>query len=346
MAKARKEGPSFEELGQSLRRKKFAPLYFFYGEEDFLIEEAIDLLITQALDESTKSFNLDIVYGGETDAKRIVSLASSFPMMAERRVVVVRDFEKTANRDALEPYIGRPAPTTSLALVGSKPDLRLKLYKSIRENGVVAEFKQLYENEIPAWIKSRIAHLGKDISLEACQLMQLYVGRSLREIQNEIDKLFVYIGDEKSIGVDHVNSVVGVTRQYNVFELQKAIGQQNSARSQEILESMMNSGESPIGIVVMLTRYFQKLWLLQEMRTAQNSDYQLASVLGVSPFFVGEYAAAAKKFSSDQIKQCFVALIETDEALKTSSMDQRLAMTLLVYRLIRSEPVLKKAVIH
>src|ERR1051326_930775 len=236
MAK-KKEGPSFEQLASTLRQKQFAPLYLFYGEEDFLIEQAVNLLIGEAVEESTRSFNLDVVYGGETDARRIVSLASAFPMMADRRVVVVRDFEKTSNRDSLEPYVDRPSPSTSLALVGSKPDMRLKLYKSIREHGVVIEMKQLYDNEIPGWIKRRVAELGKDISLEACQLMQLYVGRSLREIQNEIDKLFVYVGDQKKVGVEHVNKVVGVTRQYSVFELQKAIGQQNMARSQEILES-------------------------------------------------------------------------------------------------------------
>jgi len=328
---------STEQFERTLHRKNFSSVYFFYGEEDFLIEEAVDLLTKAALDESTKSFNLDIVYGGEVGAKEVVALASSFPMMGERRVVIVRDFDKLSNKEPLLPYLESPSPSTCLVLISLKPDFRQKIFRVLEKQTIIMEFSQLYESDIPAWIQQRVKKLGKKITGEACQLMQNYLGRSLREAQNEIDKLFIYVGEKQVIDAEDVHSVVGKSKQYNIFELQKAIGQRNIGRSLEILESMLNVGESPTTIIVMLTRYFQKLWLLQELQHNTSSEYQLAATLRMSSFFVRDYIHAARKYSSSQIEHCIKILTEADETLKFTTQDPKLVMTLLLYELFRAD---------
>src|SRR5258707_279654 len=176
---------SSASVEQSIERGEFSPIYLFYGEEDLLIEETLQLLIESAVDERSRTFNLDVLYGSETDSSRIAALALSYPMMAERRVVVVREFDKLSNKDTLLSYILKPSVTTSLVLIASKPDFRLKFYKAAKEQGTAIEFKPLYESNIPQWINKRVERLGKSISPEGCQLMLSYVGRSLREIQNE-----------------------------------------------------------------------------------------------------------------------------------------------------------------
>ncbi|HEV8537348.1 MAG TPA: DNA polymerase III subunit delta [Bacteroidota bacterium] len=327
-------------LERAIEKKDFAPIYLLYGEEELLLEETLQQLINAAVDEATGSFNLDIVYGNEIEGTRVASLASTFPMMAERRVVVVREFDKLANKDSLIPYLDRPSPSTSLVLVAAKPDFRLKFYKSVKEKGVAVEFKQLYDSDIPRWINKRVTRLGKSISVEACQLMQSYVGRSLREIQNEIDKLMIYVGERASIEVGDISALVGVSRQFNVFELQNAVGARNATRALEILEHMLDAGEQPIGIIVMLTRYVQKLWVLRDCVARGMSDQAIAGVLKISPkaaYFLEAEKRAAGKFSDSEIERCFTFLRRADERLKTSDGDAKLIMTLLLYHIVRPD---------
>ena len=334
MSRANDSTTTFERLEGLLRKKSFEPLYLLCGEEDFLIDETVNILIHEALDESTRSFNLDVLYGSDVDAKDIVSLASSFPMMSDRRIIIVREFEKTSAKDLLLPYVERPSATTSLVLISSRPDFRQKLYKSLKEHSTVGEFKQLYDTEIPGWINKRIRAMGKTANMEACQLLQNYVGRSLREIQNEIEKIFIYVGEKKSINVEDVNRVVGLSRQNNIFELQNALGVQDIGRSLEVLQNLLRSGESPVGMIVMLTRYFQKLWLSQELMMKNVAEGQIASALGISPFFAKDYLSAAKRFPGHHLTQCFGSLMEADEMLKSSRMDHAIIMTLLIHKLL------------
>lgn len=338
MAKERSKQVDVEVLEASFKEKNFLPLYLFSGEEDFLIDEALDLLVRHAVDESTRSFNLDILYGGDVDARDVVTRASSFPMMADRRVVIVREADKLtssdSNREILLRYVGNPSPTTILVLVLPKADLRLAVFKAFQQNGAVIEYGRLYEEKIPAWVSKRVKAMGRRITEEACQLMPMYVGTSLRDIQNEIEKLLIYVGDKRIIEADDVTAVAGMSKQFNVFELQKAIGQRNLSRSMNILDRMLDAGEHPVGIVTMLTRYFQKLWVLPSLRRQSLARYELASQLSVNPFFLREYVAAAERFSAEEIERSFAALIEADETLKSSG-EPKLVMTMLIHRLIR-----------
>jgi len=336
MAKSRTSSPSLEDLEATFRKKSFSPLYLFHGEEDFLVEQAVQMLIEAALDEQSRSFNLDVVYGSGIEAKDVVSVVSQFPMMGERRVVIVKEVDRIANKEALVPIVEHPIATTVCAFVSSKPDFRVKFFKSFGQQGTVVEFKRLYESEIPRWIIAEVRKLGKTIDADAAQLMLAYVGRSLREVRNEIDKLFTYVGAKSTITSDDVNSVVGMSKQYNVFELQKAVGQKRLGSALEIATRMLESGESALGMVIMLTRYFQKLWLLKELTGKETAE--LASLLQVSPFFLRDYQEASRNFGDREIEACFGSLLETDERLKLSG-DPTLLMTLLLYRIIRPSTV-------
>jgi DNA polymerase-3 subunit delta len=342
MAKGKTEALTYDEVEASFRKKNFSPLYLFHGEEDFLVEETVQTFINHAVDESTKNFNLDIVYGSETDAKSVAALASSFPMMGERRVVIVREFDKLTNKDPLIPYIEHPSPSTSLLFISPKPDFRVKVFKLLKEKSTVVEFKQLYDNAVPNWINHRVEKLGKHISPEASQLMQSYVGRSLREIENEIKKLFIYIGEKGTIDVDDVHTIVGMSKQYNIFEMQQALGAKNLSRALEIVHHMLGVGESAIGIIVMLTRFYQKLWLIQDGLARKVSKEEIAGMLRLSPkqmYFLDAEIQSARRYSPEQLENCFIALLEADERMKTSQGSDTLIMTLLIHSLLREKQV-------
>ncbi len=341
MAKRSTTALGFGDVESSFRKKDFAPLYLFYGEEDLLVNEAVDLLIRNAIDDATRQFNLDILYGSEIGAAELVSLAATFPMMSERRVIVVREFDKLPGRDALLPYIERPSPTTSLVLTALRPDFRVKIFKVLAEKATTVEFGRLYDNEILQWITRRVESLGKNVSPEAAELIPAYVGRSLREIQNEIDKLVIYVGGKRSISVGDVNAVVGMSKQFNIFELQNAIGSHNPARAHEILEHMLDAGEGATGMVIMLAKYFQKLWLIQDCLERKVPKQEIAAALRLSPkqlYFLENELRVAKAISRHEIEESFRALAQADERLKTSGGEEKMVMTLLLHQILAREP--------
>ena len=262
-------------------------------------------------------------------------------MMAERRVVAVREFDKLSNKDPLLSYLGHPSPTTSLVLLSSKPDFRLKIYKTIKESALLVESKPLYESEIAPWIEQRVHQRGKKISLRACQLVQNYVGRSLREIHNEIEKLFIFVGDRKMIEDNDVNEVVGMSRQYNVFELQNAVGMKDLSRALEISGHMLDAGEQAVGLVAMLARYLQKLWIIREALARQSSKEDIATMLNISPkqmYFLDADLQKARKFTLKELEEGFLLMRDADVRLKTSNGEAKLVITLLFYHLIKGAP--------
>lgn len=329
-----KEGITYEALCTKLRQKELAPVYLFFGEEDFLASEATDMIIAGALTPTEKEFNLDVVYGSEADARDIMSHASSFPMMAERRVVVVREFDKLQNKELLTSYIEHPSLTTSLVLVSTKPDFRKKPFTAAKKQAVVVNFAPLKDEKVPGWIMARVEQSGRRIDPDAGRLLASYAGASLREVQSELDKLFLYIGERSAITTGDVTTVVGISRDFNVFELQRAIGQKNMERSVMILERMLASGESPIMIIVMLTRYFTALWKLSDLRRRRVPEKQQAEETGLHPFYMREYMEALGLYSSSDVERAFLALIEADEQLKSSGQGDGLTMNLLLIKLM------------
>lgn len=331
---------TYSEFQQSLKPDRFAPIYLFHGEEDFLIEEGVQLLMEKALDEGTKGFNLDVVYGSKVDAKDVVSHASSFPMTGPRRVVVVKEFEKLVSteiaKEIIAAYINKPLESTVLVLVSLDPDFRRKPFTDLKKRAESVECKPLYNNQVPAWIGDRIRKQGREASAEACRLIQAYVGNSLRSLQNEIDKLFVFIGDRTKVTVEDIAAVVGATKGYTIFELQNAIGRKDPKEAVKIIERMLEVGQSPQMIIVMLTRFFTQLWKLTDVKARRMSELETAREIGVPQYYVKQYMEFRSNFDTAHIERNFQVLLEADTVLKSTSRDPHLVLDLLVLSLIQT----------
>ncbi len=317
-----------QDFYSALRQKKFAPVYFFYGEEDFLIDEAVDSLIAEVLPEESRSFNLDVLYGNEVDARDVVAHANSFPMMADRRVVILREYERLDEDELVHSYVENPCPTTVLVLVSKKTDA------AIRGKAATVEFRRLYDSDLPAWITERSSLYGKRISRDASELLIMYVGGSLRALDSEIEKITVYVGEKKAINSEDVAAVVGVSKSYNVFELTKAVGDRNLKRSLEILERMMEVGEYPPLMVAALTKHFMTLLKLAEGRRRKMSEGEIAASIKSPPRRIGEYMSQLRQYSSADLEKSFAPLARADEKLKFTSEDPRSVMTVLLHELI------------
>ncbi len=167
-------------------------------------------------------------------------------------------------------------------------------------------------------------------------MIHAYVGNSLRSLQNEIDKLFIFVGDRTQITADDVTTIVGASKGYTIFELQNAIGRKDTKEAMRIIERMMEVGQSPQMIIVMLTRFFNQLWKLSDLGVRRIAESDIVREIGIPPYFVRQYMEFHSNFAAEQIEQNFLSLLDADLALKTTSRDPRLVMDLLVLSLIQS----------
>jgi DNA polymerase-3 subunit delta len=337
---------TYTEFLQSVKAARFAPIYLFYGDEDFLIDEGVQLIIGKTLDDGTRGFNLDVVYGTKVEATDVVAHASSFPMMSGKRVVVVKEFEKLATTDTakevMAAYINNPLESTILVLVSFEPDFRRKPFTDLKKKAELVECKPFYDNQIPGWIAERVRHQGREANPEACRLIQAYVGNSLRSLQNELDKLYVFIGERKNITAEDVAAVVGATKGYTIFELQNAVGRRDAKDAIMILERMLENGQSPQMIIVMLSRFFTQLWKLTDIRARKMSDQELAREIGVPLYFVKQYLEFRTNYSVGQIERNFKSLLEADTTLKSTSRDPRLVLDLLIVILLQESTAVER----
>lgn len=337
MAKA--QGQTYEDLLTHLAKKNFFPVYLLHGEEDFLIGEGSEAIVQAALADDQRGFNLDVLYGGEADTRDVVSHASSFPMTAERRVVVVREVERLSQPDILANYIEHPSPSTCLVLTSSKPDFRKKPFLTAKKHAFVVECKPLWENQVPAWITRRVKKEKREIHPDAASMLAAYVGTSLRELSNELEKLFLFIGDRKSIGVDDVAAVVGVSKEFSIFELQWAIGMKDTRKATEVLERLMESGEQPVVMVAIMTKFFQTVWKLLDARRRNVPPAEQLMQAGAF-MFQEKYREVASRFTVREVEDAFLALSEIDEKLKTSGGDPKLLVQTFIVRTTRQhDPV-------
>src|SRR5690606_11208972 len=336
---ASKTGAAYDDLATAFRHRHLQPLYFFFGEEGFLMDELQGLLIEHALAPHERDFNLDVVFGPEASAPAVLAQCGQYPMMAERRVVVVRSFEKLDENRLFTSYAERPNPhAVVLLLCSAKPNLTQHPYRALKAHAVWAEFKPLYDRQLPGWIAARLKAKGYKPEGAAAQMIAEAVGTDLRSAAAEVDKLVAYVGEQKAVTEEDVVRAAGHSREHNVFELQKAVGLGEYAHALAVCEALLgqasNRRSEAIGIVAMLSAYFTRLWKLSACLPQRLPEAEMARHIGVSPFFLREYLTAVRRFRAAELARAFEALLAADDELKGGSeRDARLVLTLTLARL-------------
>jgi DNA polymerase III subunit delta len=331
-----KKGPTYQDLKRVLKGEP-PPVIVLHGEEDFLIEQMQDEVIDRVLGDQDRSFNLDMLYGSDIDGADLIARASAFPMMADRRVVVVREVDhvKKDDLDLLANYVKSPSSSTVLLLTGAKVDFRKKAFAAVASTGNAYACNPLYERDAVEWAVAAVRKDRRTIDDEAAATLVARVGTSLRELRNELDKLYLFAGDRTALTASDVGQVVGQSREISPFELQKAVGTRDVGRALWLTERLLESGEKIPGLIAILSRYFMLVWKLQSLTAGRGrgDDGSLAAELGVSPFFLKDYRIAAENFSMPEVESAFLLMSEVDVRGKTSGTDQFLLMTGLIVRL-------------
>jgi len=329
---AAKEQKSSASLFKSLQDKNFFPVYLFYGEEEYLIEEYTDAVLSAVLQPGDADFNLDILYANDCDGAAIVNAAASFPMMADARVVVVKDFHALNEKSLslLLKYVEKPSATTRLLLCSSELRAASAVIKKLTPYGFSLEAKPLYDNQIPPWIKNQLQKRGYTISDEAVAMLQANVGNSLRRLLSEIDKIELHLQGRKDIHIEDVETVVGLSKEFTVFELSDAVAEKKIKKSLRILNRLIDLGEPPIAILAMLTRHFVIIAKAKEMAAAKTQRDEIAKTLKIHTFFIDKYIHQTQLFTREHLTHIFSLLLNADQALKSSYQKPRLVLELLI----------------
>jgi len=298
---------------KDIKKGSYQPLYFIHGDEPFYIDQ-LTQAVDNILDEGEKAFNHVTLYGRDVDFKAVMDHARQFPMMSSHRVVILKEAQTMRSIDQLASYIENPAPQTVLLIAYKKDrfDKRTKFAKALAKHAVMLESKKLYQNKVPGWINNYVADKGLHIHPKASAILAEHIGADLAKLSNELDKICINLKGDEIIDFDMIMDQVGINRDFNVFEFRSALGKKDLPKAMQIANYFGDNSKShPIQMILpSVFAYF--LQIFQAKSFTGGSDAQLARAIGVNPYFVSEYKAAAKMFQLEHIKHIFSKLSETD----------------------------------
>ena len=304
-----------KQIVSNIKKGDIAPIYFLTGEEPYYIDKIAEYIEKNALTEEERGFNQVVLYGKEVTIEDIVSNAKRYPMMAERQVVIVKEAQHLSRTiENLVSYADQPQPSTILVLCYkyNKLDKRKKLYKSIKKAGVIFEGKKLYENQVGDWIKKSLHSRGYGITFKAANLLVEFLGTDLGKIDKELEKLCLVVPKGVEINPEVIESNIGISKDYNNFELKKAIGERDVEKATRIVNYFaQNPKDNPFVLTVTLLYSFF-IQLLSYHGLKDHSPKSVSTALGIRPFFVSEIQTAARNYPMRRVSEIISGLRELD----------------------------------
>ncbi len=307
------------ELPKVLERNGLSPLYAVVGEEDYLRDRAVAALRGAVLgSEIGTGFNDDTFYGDEASVDDVLACAAEMPVFAARRIVLFKAAEKVPAPDGekLLSYLAEPNETTTLVLVASKLDGRLKWTQTLMKRAMVVDCAPLRDVQLPAWIRQEAATLGMRLEDDAALLLKDVAAESLYALRRELEKLAAYVPSERAAQAADVETLRGTETGASVFDLTAAIGAHDHGRALRILARNLENGEAPLRILGALVWQYRRLWKVKDQLAAGGRDAEAARTLRMDP---GRVRAFLNQFSDRHLPQAFQWFMETDGRLKGGS---------------------------
>ena len=302
-----------KQIVNDIKKGEIKSVYFLMGEEAYYIDAISNFIESTILSEEEKGFNQMVLYGRDVSIDDIVSHAKRYPMMAERQVIIVKEAQDLSRTiEGLVAYVENPQPTTVLVFCYKYKtlDKRKKLSKTIAKNAVLFESKKLYENQVPDWIRRVLSGRGHTITPKAAQMLVEFLGNDLAKINNELQKLQLIMQPGEQITPQLIEENIGISKDFNNFELQKAIGEKNVKRAFAIMQYFhQNPKKNPLVMTVaLLYGFFAKLLKYHSLSNKGDA----AKVLKVSPYFVKDYQVAARNYPMKKVSAIISSIRDID----------------------------------
>lgn len=302
-------------LINDIKNGNYKPIYFLMGEEPYYIDKISEYIENCVLNESEKEFNQLVMYGRDVSIEEIVSAAKRFPMMSNHQVIIVKEAQDLSRTiDKIESYASQPQPSTILVFnyKYKKLDKRKKVYKVIAKNGLFFESKKLYENQVSEWIRKVLGGKKYQIEPKAAQMLVEFLGTDLSKINNELEKLVSVLSKETIINPVHIEENIGISKDFNNFELRKAIGSKGILKANQIIKYF---GENPknnplVMTISLLNSFFTQLLMYHGLN--DKSKASVAKNLGVNPYFVEDYVVASRNYPMRKVSKIITLLRDSD----------------------------------
>jgi DNA polymerase III subunit delta len=298
-----------------IKQGNIKPIYFLMGEEPYYIDKITEFIENNVLTEEEKGFNQMVLYGKDVSIDEVVSNAKRYPMMSYRQVVIVKEAQELSrNIEKLESYAENPQPTTVLVFAYKYKtlDKRKKVTKVLEKAGVVYESKKMYDNQVGDWIKRLLSGKGYGIEPKAAAMLVEFLGNDLSRISNELDKLMIILPQGSSISPKVIEDNIGISKDYNVFELRKAIGERDELKAYKIAEYFsQNPKDNPLVMTVGLVfGFFSQL--LQYHGLKDKNPSNVAKLLRINPYFVKDYDIALRNYPMRKVSAIVATLRDVD----------------------------------
>jgi DNA polymerase-3 subunit delta len=323
-----------QKFYKSLESRQFAPIYFLFGDEPYLLNQSVNRFKHAILNEGAIDFNFSLFYSGDVDIEVVRDGVETLPMMAPRRLVVLKEAQELSDKEwaALESIIETPVDSTVFVILASRIDKRKKQIRLLLDKADCVEFKKPYENKMPSWINYIAQSLGLSISNDGINLLHRLVGNHLTEVEAELIKVGEFIGSQRRIEVADIAQVVSRSKEESVFDFTKAIGENDRVKALEHLVFLLDQGQNEVGIVSLVARHVRILLMLKRGEDEGLRGAKLAHYAQVQPYFLESYLDQARLWTTKKLEQTLLVLAETDRALKSSPLSSHIWLENMVLK--------------
>jgi DNA polymerase III subunit delta len=332
MSKTYNKHPFISEAVKNLIKNDPLPIYYFYGEDTFLIQEAVKKIEEKIKPYLASEFDKEVLYGSNVKLIDVLNIASSFPFSSQKKLIILKEFEKIKDKKVLTGYIKSPADFTVLILIheGEVRDASSELYKNLSSKNFIYSAKELKGKYLITWIIDNCAENGKNISEENAQTIIDLIGENKSLIDGQLEKIFTYLGDRNIIEIEDILKVSSELREYNIFDLEDALGKKDKENSFKIAYNLLEQGKGQVYIISMLTRYFTIVTRIRELISKKASPREAGISLGFSERLYYKYMNAAKIYSESELFRISQAIHESDLLSKSTSIEEKTLISILL----------------
>ncbi len=299
-----------EKIISEWKKNSFKPVYWLEGEEEYYIDKAVDYAEHHILPESEASFNLTVFYGRDANWADVINACRRYPMFAERQVVILKEAQQMRDVEKLEAYVGNPLHSTVFVVSykDKKVDGRTSFAKTLKAKAVLVTTRKMYDSKLPEWTQELVESRGLTISAKGLALLVDHIGNDLSRIENEIDKLSVNLGKRKGITEEDIEEFIGVSKDFNVFELQAALAKKDLSKAIRIIRYFeANPKSAPIQLVLpSLYSFFSKVFMV--FGAGSHDEKSVAAALGINPYFIKDYMQAANLYKFEGVEKILLLL--------------------------------------
>lgn len=334
---AKNKAPSILQVNNDIKKGILLPLYYFFGDDSLNINSAVESIAGAIEPHISSDFDKEKFYGESSSLNDVLDIVKAFPLASEKKLIIFKQFEKVKDKKPLKEYALSPADFATLILIhnGTITNLNSEPYKTLLANNFIFEAKELKGRALIDWLKSYLESEGKKISEDNAQVLVDIVGENRNLLEAQLEKLLIFTKPGTEITLESIRELSSGTKQFNIFDLQNALGIRDKEKSVKVAYNLLENGFEPVFIVTMLTRYFTALAKVKDMKGKGIPDNAAAKIINIHPYYYSGYVKARNLYSDSKLVNVFRALLRADVSIKTTSVDNKTVITILLSEILQ-----------